>query len=69
MNLKAIEERKKELLTILEGRKAEREQLMQGLKQNEANIQSVNGALLDCDYWLGEMSKIATPVMEVVEEK
>ena len=69
MDLASVEKRKAEVNTnkaVYEKRLNE----LEGLRlQTEANIQACNGAIQDCDYWIGELTPAPKDKKEGKEEK
>jgi septal ring factor EnvC (AmiA/AmiB activator) len=65
MTLEAVKKRKEELEANINAAQTQRAELQRALAQNAADIQAINGALQDCEYWLTELTKEA---METVKE-
>ena len=58
MNLKDLETRKTDLTNKLETLIANRDKLVEALKQSQGNIQMMHGAIQDCEYWIGKIGTI-----------
>ena len=57
MTIELLEKRKQELL-------ATQQQFVAQYQQAQANANAINGAIQDCDYWLGVLKAPAVPAPE-----
>jgi len=64
MNKELIKKRKEELTANLEKEHSMREQITTALKQNEANIQALGGAMQDLEYWEQQLIEVKAESMK-----
>lgn len=57
MTKEKLEERMKALETSFQHENTRKSKLQMELRQTEANIQAVSGAMQDVEFWLGELAK------------
>lgn len=64
MNKELIKKRKEELTANLAKEHSMREQITTALKQNEANIQALGGAMQDLEYWEQQLIEVKAESMK-----